>query len=407
MMVVRSSLVCLLFTGTAALAQQTPDCVGLDAPARWAGGSEVASDLTVADASFDTMTLVPLNGRAASVFYLSQEAEVRVEAQAQGDGDPLLELRDASGRILLEDDDGGGERSARAETTLAPGRYCLSAGSFDGALMMVQMRVGLETHEPLTAGNIVESSGTCRPTTEAAELADGPVDAMLEDGVEVSAAIAETGFYRFSLDRPSTMTITATNEEADPVLRLYAYDGDLLEENDDDGLSLNARIDVSEPLEPGSYCLGLEALSDGSAPVTVSLSAYDPVEVERARFDAAEAAPSLDGDHPVLSLGAVTGRKRVDADVADAAVWYSVEIEMPGLLVIEAVGHEDIDPVVTIFDDLGRVVAENDDVAPEILDSFVAVRVLPGSYLFAVHRAGGGNAQGKVRVLIERYELTE
>ncbi len=396
-----------LTMGTAAMAQQAPVCPEVDAAAQWAGGSEATSDIIAAGSPFDTMTLVPIDGKAASVFRLSQQAEIRVEARAQGDGDPLLQLTDVTGRVLVEDDDGGGDRAARAELTLEPGQYCLSAGSFDGALMMVQMRVGLQAHEPLTTGNIVEDGGTCRPTTQAVDLADGPVDADLEDGVERTAAIGETGFYRFSLDRPRTMTITATNEEADPVLRLYSYEGDLLEENDDDSVSLNSRIDVSQPLEPGSYCLGLEALSDASAPVTVALSAYDPVAAERIRYDAAEAAPRLDGDHPMTSLGLVTGRQRIDARVGDTAVWYSMQVDAPGLVVIEAVGADEVDPVVSVFDDLGRIVAKNDDGAPGRFDSFAAVRVLPGTYTFAIHQPSGAESQGPVRVVIERYALVE
>lgn len=393
-----------LFLSTSAAAQGAI-CPGLDAVGQWAGGSEEASDIATAEAPLDTLTLVPLNSQAVSQFTLTAPAEIRVEAAAQGDGDPLIELRDAAGTVLAQDDDSGGNRAARAELSLDPGTYCLAAGSFDGAMMMTQIRISRTEQEALTEGLVTGGDRTCGPETEAVPLADGAIDAILAEGVSQTAPIAETMFYRFALDTAQAVTLSAVGEDADPVLTLYDYDGAVLAENDDDESSLNSRIDMVDGLQPGSYCLGLEALSDENAPVTVAITTYDPEAVRLGQYARGEVAPPLDGSYPVTELGTPPGRSVFEVTLRDEAIWYSLEIDAPGLILAEAVGAGNADPKLIMFDDLGRALAENDDARPDSYDSLIAARVQPGTYTLGISPAAGGT--GDVRLLIERYARTE
>ena len=44
-------------------------------------------------------------------------------------GDTVIDIRDATGNIVISDDDGGGGTDSRAETSLQPGTYCVSVAA--------------------------------------------------------------------------------------------------------------------------------------------------------------------------------------------------------------------------------------------------------------------------------------
>ena len=393
-----ATAITLLGSG-AAFAQATA-CGGLNG--QWIGGNAAASDIAVASTGVEQLTLLPLNTDYVSLFTLSAPASVRVEATGQNGGDTVIELRNDTGEMILEDDDSGGNGASRGEMDLAAGTYCLSTRSFGGDVMMAQVRVGLTEHEPLTAGNPNTESARCNRDTPARALGDAALNAMLAgDGISASNNATNVPFYRFTLDEASPLSLTATNEDADPVLYLFDNDGTLLAENDDfDGLS--SRIDMAEPLPAGNYCIGIRALSNADAPIEVSVFEYDEEAIMTAMFDKGDASPTLDGSHPVENLGALEGRTRLDVRTTGPAVWYAIDVEEAGLLLIEGISVADTDPMIVLFDDVGREIQRNDDNAGS-LDSLVAARVFPGQYAFAVMQPGGSGKTGTIRVVIERY----
>ncbi|MDG1803397.1 MAG: ABC transporter substrate-binding protein, partial [Paracoccaceae bacterium] len=79
-----------------------------------------------------------------------------------------------------------------------------------------------------------------------------------------------------------------------------------------------------------------------------------------------------------------------------------IDVEEAGLLLIEGIAVADTDPMIVLFDDVGREIQRNDDNAGS-LDSLVAARVFPGQYAFAVMQPGGSGKTGTIRVVIERY----
>ncbi len=399
-----SALVLGLGAAAPAFAQDANLCGGAGANGQWAGGSPEASDLSTVGAALDVLSLVPRGGDAVTLFSVSQPTEVRLEAQGQGGGDPVIEIVDANGVYVTSDDDSGGNSASRAEIFLEPGEYCMATSSFGGGIMMAEIRVGRTEHEPLTAGfggggGVAES---CTAETAAQELVSGPLDVRLDGPVTASGSAAGQPFYRFTLNVATPISITAENQSADPVLSLYDENGNLLAENDDFS-GLNSRIDFPEPLAAGVYCIGVRALSDENAPIEVEVIRYDEQAVLAATYDMAEAAPPLDGSHPVENLGSFDTRLRKDVRVADAAVWFQFEMPEGGLALIEAVGDVNADPVLSLFDDLGRPVSTNDDYGTG-LDSLLAERLLPGTYILAVSQfSGSTDTPGTVRLIMERY----
>ncbi len=404
----------VLAGGLAVSASAQDLCGGMAANGKWIGGTEAASDVATAPAALDQLALVLGGNQFVSLFTVSTPSDVRVEAAARGTGDTLIDLYDAAGNLVLSDDDSGGDGASRGETMLGAGTYCLAMRSFDGAPMTGTVRVGLTSHEPLTTGSnsttptddshdmTAMAGGVCDASTDAARINDGAaIDDELATGITASGSVDVTPYWRFTLSNAQAFTVTAQNETADPMITIYDANGGWVADNDDsDGL--NSRIDFTYPMQPGDYCIAVQALNDTSLPIQITISAFDAAAALRDSYDRGEAAPPLDGSHPITDMGLLASRLRVDGLIGDKAAWYSVDVDQTGLLLVEAIDPTgNGDPYLVLFDDLGRQIAYNDDNG-QTYDSMVVGRVSPGTYLIAVGQLDG-YAPSMLRILTELY----
>lgn len=405
-------LLALGFSALALPAAAQGLCGGVGDNGQWIGGTEDMSDITTATNYMEQMALVLMGNEYVALFNVSAATDVRVEAEGRGAGDPVIDLRNATGDIVLSDDDSGGNGASRGEMFLDPGTYCLSMRSYDGTPMTGFVRVGLLSHEALTDGmTAIEEppidepyyGGTC-DLAAAIPMATGAIDDMLAGGVTFTGTATDAPFLSFQLASDQMITVTAENETADPVIAIYDEYGNWIGENDDYN-GLNSQIDITYPLYAGNYCVTLSALSDTSAPITVTVKAYDQVAGMIGMYDRGEAAPPLDGSYPVTMLGALDQRIRQDIQTTDMTTWFAMDVKQGGLIVIEAVTNGMGDPTLVLFDDFGRQVAYNDD-ANNTLDSMIAARVLPGTYLVGVRQLGG-EQQVLTRMVFERYVPAE
>ena len=405
MALTRSSLLSLstglALLSTSAYAEEI--CAGLGANTLWIGGAQASSNISTSADYLEQMALVLGTNQYVAGFEVSEGADIRVEAAGRGNGDTIIDLFSADGTLIATDDDSGGMAASRTENFLEPGTYCVALRSFDDAPMTAFVRVGRMDQEPLTQG-IEEGMGDSGDSGDAMDgdvCAAGGTAPILEFDSPQSASVDDVSEYRFTLDAPMPISLTATNEDADPLITLYSADGTYIAENDDsDGL--NSRINLAQPQDPGEYCLSVQALSDTTLPVEVTLVAYDPVAAMQALYDSGEASPPLDGSYPVTDLGEVKSRLRTDVQLGTNATWLKFDVPQSGVIVVEAISaSSDGDPTLRLFDDLGRELAYNDDYG-DGFDSFVAVRVQPGSYLAAVSEVSDG-AMPLVRLLVETY----
>ena len=397
---IRSTALTCVVLGLASPVLAQDICGGLGNGGVWIGGSEGSSDIATADRYREQMALVLGGNEYVSLFSLSEASSVRIEAQGRGSGDPLIEILDGTGSLVATDDDSGGNGASRAEVSLDAGTYCVATTSYDGAPMTAFVRVGREDQEPLTVGVEATSNDTgdvggtlgCGEAISLGALGDTLVSEM---------SVNEAPFIRFSLDAPMALSLTAENEAADPVLTLFDGDENYIDENDDsDGL--NSRIDVTEQLPVGEYCIGLDALNDLDSPILVTIGEYDPEAAFRALVDRAEAAPPLDGSINITDLGELSTRLRIDAQVTDQATWFSVSIPQGGLLLAEAISIDSSgDPLIAIFDDFGRQVVMNDDFG-EGFDAQAAARVSAGTYYIGLKEVAA-DTQSFIRMGLERW----
>lgn len=395
-------------------AAQGVSCGGLGEGATWLGGARESSDIATAPAplALSGVSVAP-GTRSVALFTLSQPMVVRLEAApADAFGDTVLELFDAQGRLVVTDDDSGGGLSSRAETDLAPGDYCLAATGYAGSGVTADLQVSRTEMAALTeglSGGFVGTDGfplfvgvqPCLADTPATQLGQGPIDGQLGQGISTINTVTSTPYYRFTLASRQVLTIRAENPAADPYIYLFDGQGRLLAENDDYD-SLNSRIDVTDPLEPGSYCIAMRSLSDPDQPVTIRVSGYDAGQVALESYAAGEAAPPLDGSYPITTLGPLPAQLSRDVSVPGTqAQWFMGEVGEDGVLFITADEVRDADPVLSVFDEFGRMIGMNDD-ANGTLNSELMVRTPPGRYLIAV-RQYSQNYQGTIRIGIRRF----
>ena len=382
-------------------------CGGMGAMGLWANGTEAASDLSQSSTAFDLTGLgLSAGNQAVGLFTLSQSANLRVEAVGQGGVDPVLDLYDETGRLILNDDDSGGNLAARGEINLAVGRYCVAVRDFSGTAGAVDLRIGLSDRDPALTMGLDAGTGSyagvtpCTADTPATVLGAGALSqAELSAGISQTGSVASTPYYRFGLSAPTAVTIQAENSAADPYIYLYGPDGRLLAENDDH-MGLDSQIDMADPLPAGSYCIAMRALSDQNAPVTVTLRDYDPMRAMQQMYEALEASPPIGGSYPITDLGAISGQFVRDVSVSGKAQWFLVSMPEDGLLLIDAVGMGNSDPILALYDPVGRELAYNDD-SGSGYDSQIAQPLGGGSYLVGLRQYD--NSAGMVRLVIQRF----
>ncbi|MBF9059382.1 ABC transporter substrate-binding protein [Rhodobacterales bacterium HKCCSP123] len=395
-------------------AAQGVSCGGVGDGAPWLGQTRAASDIATAGAALSLAAVQVQPGtRAAALFTVSVPMQVRLEAAPTDPfGDTIVELFDATGRLVVLDDDSGGGLASRAEPELAPGDYCIAVTGYAGTAVTANLQVSRLEMASLTPGLAGGFAGTegmppfvgvqpCLPSTPAVALGQGPVDGQLMQGVRAVNTIAGAPYYRFTLASPQSLTIRAENPSADPYIYVFDGAGALLAENDDYD-SLNSRIDFTQPLAAGEYCIAMRSLSDPNLPVTVSVSGFDARAALSEQYGTGEVAPPLDGSWPVENLGLLPPQLTRDWRVpGEQAQWFSMEVPTEGLILVTADEVSDSDPVVTLFDAAGNMVGMNDD-SNGTLNSQLAVPVQPGRYMLAV-RQYSPSYQGVIRIGVGRY----
>ena len=394
------ALIVLTLLCATPLAAQASSCGGAGDGGQWIAGTATGSDIATTDTFAEQMALVLDGNRFVGLFSLSAGTDIRIEAAGRGNGDPTLTLLDPKGAQIATDDDSGGNGAARIEMPLEPGTYCAVVRSFDDSPMTAFVRVGRQEMEPLTPGMRTDPQDRS-PDDLAQGCAAAPDLGALGDGpLTYEGSAEDAAFARFRLDAATAISVTADNIDADPMLKLLGPDDAIVAENDDfDGL--NPRIDMGTPLDPGTYCIALDAISDRTASIAVTVSTYDPAAALASLYDQGEAAPPLDGSVAVTDLGVVPNRMRQDLQVGSNVQWFSATLDAPGLLLVEALASgADGDPWLIIYDDLGRELARDDD-GGGATNARLTARVAAGTYLIGVRQVS--DRTGFVRLLLERY----
>lgn len=400
----RLSLLLLATTSMASASAAQELCGVGAAEIAWAGDGPLLSDIA-STGPFDLSPEIAANGSQTFAFVVSTDTQLRLEAIPAGEGDPLIRFLTETGDLLAEDDDGGNGLSSRLEVFATAGGYCLQVENIAGASMSTAVRIGRSEHDALTdssgggGGSALPADG-CPPDATPLFLSESLLAAgtLREEG-----SAADRPYYSLELSEALPLSITLDNEDADPAMTLLDPLGEIVGENDDaDGL--NARLDLATPLAPGNYCLAVRALSDEALPMALGISRLDAGDLLRRQIESGELSPPLDGSYPVEDLGLLESGLSVDLLAGGAVTWFSVDIEDFSFVVFDGVGV-DVDLTLTVFDGLGRPVAQNDD-GPRGVDPRIAERMQPGTYVIGVGVVGEANG-GPARLTLERFVPAE
>lgn len=207
-----------------------------------------------------------------------------------------------------------------------------------------------------------DNSGICLPSSRAAEL--GTL-ALNERPLVRTASVLQNAFYRFQLDTPTRLEVTAANPIANPKVALFSETGDYLAGNDDASVSnLNANLMSDGELEPGTYCVAVSALESVLEPITLFVSRLEPVEpveVDLGRLEEnLQAMLQLNGDRGTVSFETTQAE----------------EVEITA----QAIGAGD--PTIELFSNEGAFLGANDD--HSWLDSRLVISLQPGAYTLEV-----------------------
>lgn len=248
------------------------------------------------------------------------------------DFDATLTLLDAAGTILAENDDGPESLDSRIVTTLAPGRYCLAAASLDGtagtfSLGATDTPTGDAPPSPFVQTDPCTGTGTL---TLPAPLAAGVGAA----DVPAQVAFGQTADLLVTVAEPFSARLMAVSGDFDTVLALTDMTGVVLAENDDGvGMGTDSQIDIA--LEPGTYCLRLNAFGggEGAAQILVGDTGLDPSGLNVADV----VLPPEDQRAGFEDLGALDSSLQSAAPSEDLAKWMTFTSDREGPVRIAAV----------------------------------------------------------------------
>ncbi|MFC1629341.1 PPC domain-containing protein, partial [Gemmatimonadota bacterium] len=172
-----------------------------------------------------------------------------LKVETAGDLDTWIDLYDASGELVAEDDDGSGTANALIRHAIEEsGRYFARIRHFDEqGTGPYDVRASLEHAEPdeFEPDNVLEDATPLTMGSEAQFHTFSPAE--------------DTDWFTFTIQAPGTVTIE-TSGDVDTIMRLLDIEGNMVGEDDDGGENGNARI--RRFLPQGTYYLEISQYPD-------------------------------------------------------------------------------------------------------------------------------------------------
>lgn len=179
-----------------------------------------------------------------------QYVTIRLDAVDIDDMDTYLELYDADGTLLIEDDDGGDDRNSAIGEFPIPdtGTFYIHATPYDGR-------------------------GDYTLSLEIADEPSGGGEIKYGDTVEGDLIQSVQHYWMFEGEAGDVVAIAmnATDDDLDCYLTLYDPDDDWLTENDDGGEGFNAFIDGYVLPSSGTYRIVASGVGGGSGSYELNL----------------------------------------------------------------------------------------------------------------------------------------
>jgi len=188
--------------------------------------------------------------------------------------------------------------------------------------------------------------------------------------------------FQVTVDSAGSLVVDLTGTDGvDTYLRVYDGDGNLIDENDDSGGTLNSRLEMA--VKPGTYFISAGSYDDaesGAYQVDVTLDTDD-------HGDSRDEATSL-----TLSSSGAGSAAGVIGNDGDRD-FFQFTAGRSGQITITASGAGgDLDTVLAVYDSRGRRIALNDDWVGS--DSRAVIRARAGQVYFVEVTGYGGSTGG-------------
>jgi hypothetical protein len=198
-------------------------------------------------------------------FLISPGVDGALVAETTGSIDTLLDLYEAgSSSRLAEDDDGGTDSNARIRCTVQAGRtYVARVRGYDGTTGSYGFRAYLVETVRLEPDEYESDD----EASSAKDIAVGELQA------HTFSTGGDEDWVKFQISQAGRYVIRARGADSaglDTYIKLYDQDFDLVDENDDGGENMDARLSIR--LRNGTYYLKVECLDEApDQPYTISI----------------------------------------------------------------------------------------------------------------------------------------
>ena len=177
---------------------------------------------------------------------VAEEAGLRLDARS-GEIDTVLELRDAAGGIVAENDDGTEGTNSRIDTALVPGTYCITVRGFAGTYGAFDLSVVPAGMEPPLPGTERPDPATAREVEDMGVLTDVVRSYTIGGDATLWAS--------FTLEAPASVNVNGMSVSSDFSVAVFGADGSALGEAGP--VAAMSPADVTLDLDAGVYLVAL------------------------------------------------------------------------------------------------------------------------------------------------------
>ena len=274
--------------------------------------------------------------------------------ETSGDTDTYLEAYDAQRNLIIENDDGGEGSNARIEMFATSGRTYLFKLRGYGGYVTGPYRIWASA-EPV------------------------PTATALPFGAErqVNLSAGTRNWYSVRTTAAGYVVVETSGNTVDTYMYLYDSEYNLLLQDDDSGIGLNARIEILAEANQTYYFVVRGYSGDASGPYSIWAS-HEPIPPDTERnIERARAVNIRLGEAIPVYFRAINESR-----------WYRYEITRPGTtFVVQTRGS--LDTTVLLYDSRGNLIAE-DSYSGEYQNGFIHQRLNTGTYFIEVRTYTNG-----------------
>ncbi|MDR1373559.1 MAG: PPC domain-containing protein, partial [Treponema sp.] len=287
--------------------------------------------------------------------------------ETSGDIDTIMELYEAEGSQLDEDDDGGDGANARIDYPLEEGKqYLAMVRAYSSETGAYRFRVQL-----MEIGDAAMEPNDTREQAFAVDL-----------NTEISGYFqspSDEDWYRVEIPAEGSQLTAYTNGRIDTLITVYDGDGKEIAGDDDSGDGYNAKVSVL--VSGGSFYIRVRSYEEERGDYTFQVQLREP-----AGLDSYEPDNSLQNAKPINA--GETQRRSFSENDND---WVSFTVSQRGYYVFRARGENsnDLDTYLELYAENENIIDEDDDGGEEY-SSRLRVQLDPGTYYINIYCLADG-----------------